>query len=73
MAIREIKERFKKGIDINFANKDKTKLFHYYRKAGEELYIQEVYEGDFNGFPMETNPYQDVDNIINDFKKAQKE
>ncbi|RGY66706.1 hypothetical protein DXA30_02835 [Fusobacterium ulcerans] len=72
MAIREIKSRFKRGIEINFANKDKTKLFHYYKKAGEELYTQEVYKGDFNGFPVETNPNQDVNDIIEAFRETLK-
>ena len=44
MAIREIKNRFKRGADINFSNKSKTKYFHYFKEEGEELEEIAVWE-----------------------------
>lgn len=72
MAIREIKNRFKRGADINFSNKSKTKYFHYFKEEWEELYTQDVYEEDYNGFSVETNFNQDVDDIIETFREALK-
>lgn len=73
MAIREIKRRFKIGADINFSNKSKTKYFHYFKEENDDLYTQDIYEDDYNGELIETNFYQDVGDIIDVFKKAQKE
>lgn len=73
MAIREIKNRFKRGADINFSNKSETKYFHYFKEEWEELYTQDVYEGDYNGFLTETNFDIDLNDIITEFKKAQNE
>lgn len=72
MSIREIKSRFKKGHDINFSNKSKTKYFHYFLEEGEELYTQDVYEGDHNGELIETNFYQDINDILETFREALK-
>ncbi|MCB8563900.1 hypothetical protein [Fusobacterium ulcerans] len=72
MAIREIKNRFKRGADINFSNKSETKYFHYFKEEWEELYTQDVYEEDYNGELIETNFYQDIDDIIETFREALK-
>lgn len=72
MAIREIKNRFKRGADINFSNKSETKYFHYFKEEWEELHTQDVYEEDYNGELIETNFYQDIDDIIETFREALK-
>lgn len=72
MAIREIKNRFKRGADINFSNKSETKYFHYFKEEWEELYTQDVYEEGYNGELIETNFYQDIDDIIETFREALK-
>lgn len=72
MAIREIKNKFKRGADINFSNKSETKYFHYFKEEWEELYTQDVYEEDYNGELIETNFYQDIDDIIETFREALK-